>query len=127
MTTPRAAHEHERIRRPSPLSECGSAVTLTLMRQEGLAWIEAANQCLATVYIPRHNARFAVAAAEEGTAFVPFVGALDDILCVQEQRVVGHDNTVRYAGRVLQIPEQRHRRHFVKVTVRVHAYPDGRL
>ena len=49
-------------------------------------------------------------AAEEGTAFVPFVGALDDILCVQDERVVGNDNTVRYGGRVLQIPEQRHRR-----------------
>jgi hypothetical protein len=98
-----------------------------LMRQEGLAAIEAANRWLATVYIPHHNARFAVAAAEEGTAFVPFVGALDDILCVQDERVVGKDNTVRYAGRVLQIPEQRHRRHFVKATVRVHAYPDGRL
>ena len=98
-----------------------------LMRQEGLASIEAANRWLATVYIPHHNTRFAVAAAEEGTAFVPFVGALDDILCVQEERVVGNDNTVRYAGCVLQIPEQRHRRHFVKVTVRVHAYPDGRL
>ena len=58
---------------------------------------------------------------------MPFVGALDDILCVQEARVVGNDNTVRYAGRVLQIPEQRHRRHFVKANVRVHAYPDGRL
>ena len=98
-----------------------------LMRQEGLASIAAANRWLATVYIPHHNTRFAVAAAEEGTAFVPFVGALDDILCVQDERVVGNDNTVRYAGRVLQIPEQRHRRHFVKVTVRVHAYPDGRL
>jgi hypothetical protein len=98
-----------------------------LMRQEGLASIVAANRWLATVYIPHHNARFAVAAAEAGTAFVPFVGALDDILCVQDERVVGHDNTVRYAGCVLQIPEQRHRRHFVKATVRVHAYPDGRL
>jgi hypothetical protein len=68
-----------------------------------------------------------VAAAEEGTAFVPFVGVLDDILCVQEERVVRNDNTVRYEGRVLQIPEQRHRRHFVKATVRVHDYPDGRL
>jgi hypothetical protein len=28
---------------------------------------------------------------------------------------------------VLQIPEQRHRRHFVKVTVRVHEDPEGRL
>ena len=98
-----------------------------LMRLEGLASIAAANHWLATVYIPHHNARFALAAAEAGTAFVPFVGALDDIMCVQDERVVGHDNTVRYAGCVLQIPEQRHRRHFVKVTVRVHAYPDGRL
>src|SRR5215207_10053520 len=96
-------------------------------RQEGLASIEAANRWLATVYSPHHNARFAVARAEEGTAFVPFVGALDDILCVQEARVVGNDNTVRYAGRVLQIPEQRHRRHFVKANVRVHEHPDGRL
>jgi hypothetical protein len=98
-----------------------------LIRQEGLASIEAANRWLATVYIPHHNTRFAVAAGEEGTAFVPFVGALDDMLCVQEARVVGNDNTVRYEGRVLQIPEQRHRRHFVKATVRVHKYPDGRL
>src|SRR3954463_14113201 len=95
-----------------------------LMRQEGLASIEAANRWLAAVYIPHHNARFAVPAAEEGTAFVPFVGALEDILCVQAERVGGHDNTVRYAGRVLQIPEQRPRRHFVKATVRVHEYPD---
>ena len=98
-----------------------------LMRQEGLASIAAANYWLATVYIPHHNARFAVSAAEAGTTFVPFVGALDDILCVQAERVGGNDNTVRYAGRVLQIPEQRHRRHFVKAAVRVHAYPDGRL
>src|SRR3954451_19287503 len=98
-----------------------------LLRQEGLASIEAVNHWLATVYIPQHNARFAVAAAEEGAAFVPFVGVLDDILCVQAERVVGNDNTVRYEGRGLQIPEQRYRRHFVKANVRVHEYPDGRL
>jgi hypothetical protein len=98
-----------------------------LMRQAGLASIEAANRWLANVYIPQHNARFAVKAAEDGTAFVPYVGPLDDILCVQDERVVGKDNTVRYDTRVLQIPEQRHRHHFVKVTVRVHEYPDGRL
>src|SRR4051812_24561073 len=98
-----------------------------LMRQEGLASIDAANCWLATVYIPRHNARFAVAPAEEGTAFGPFVGALEVILCVQDERVVGTNNTVRYAGRVLQTPEHPPRRHFVKANVRVHEYPDGRL
>src|SRR4051812_16805500 len=35
MATPRAPHEHGRIRRPSPLSECGSAVTLTKHRLPG--------------------------------------------------------------------------------------------
>jgi hypothetical protein len=98
-----------------------------LLRLEGLTAMEAANRWLAEVYLPRHNARFAVAPAEEGTAFIPFAGALDDILCVVEERVVSNDNTVRYGGRVLQIPESRHRRHFVKTKVRVHEYPDGAL
>ena len=43
--------------------------------------------------------------------------ALEDILCVQEERVVGNDNTVRYKGRVLQIPADRHRHHYVKARV----------
>src|SRR5271165_1123147 len=73
------------------------------------------------------NARFAVAAAEQGSAFVPFAAGLRDILCVKHERVVGRDNCVRYDGRVLQIPEQRHRHHFVKVTVQVHEYPDGAI
>lgn len=99
-----------------------------LLRQEGVGGdIEAANRWLRDVYMARHNARFAAAAAEPGSAFVPFAGALDDILCVQEERVVSNDNTVRYAGRVLQIPQAEHRRHFVRAKVRVHEYADGSL
>jgi len=30
-------------------------------------------------------------------------------------------------GKSLQIPEQRHRRHYVRASVRVHAYPDGQM
>ena len=37
------------------------------------------------------------------------------------------DNTVRYQGLSLQIPQDPHRFHYVKVTVRVHDYPDGTL
>jgi transposase len=98
-----------------------------LLRVHGISTIAAANQYLREVYIPEHNRRFAVSAAEEGSAFVPFLGPLQDILCIRHERVVSNDNCVRYAGRVLQIPEQRHRRHFVKVTVQVHEYPDGTL
>jgi hypothetical protein len=54
-------------------------------------------------------------------------GAHREILCVQETRVVGNDNTVRYQGRALQIPPSSLRPHFVKVRVRVHQYPDATL
>jgi transposase len=85
-----------------------------------------ANEFLRNRFIPTYNQRFAVPATESGTAFVPWIGpALADILCVQEDRVVANDNTVRYQGRSLQIPQDPHRFHYVKVTVRVHAYPDG--
>lgn len=97
------------------------------LRLAGVTTIEAANRYLAEVYLPGHNARFAVAPEAEGSAFVAFAGNLDDILCIQEERQVGNDNTVRYHGRILQIPEQAHRHHFVKATVRVHAYPDDTL
>lgn len=53
--------------------------------------------------------------------------ALDDILCVYEERTISNDNTVRYKRRVLQLPADRHRRHYVKATVRVHEYPGGTL
>jgi hypothetical protein len=44
-----------------------------------------------------------------------------------EARVVAKDNTVRYQGTILQIPQDPHRFHYVKVTVRVREYPDGTL
>jgi hypothetical protein len=98
-----------------------------LLRLAGIDDIEAANRWLKEEYIPEHNARFAVAAAEQGSAFIAFVGDLQNVLCVQAERQVGNDNCVRYEGRCLQIPEQKHRRHYVKASVRVHEYPDGRL
>jgi hypothetical protein len=97
------------------------------LRVAGITTPEAANLWLATTYRPAHNARFGVKAAEEGTAFVPFVGELANILCVQTGRVVGNDNCVRYEGLSLQIPEQAHKRHFVRANVKVHEYPDGAL
>jgi hypothetical protein len=35
-------------------------------------------------------------------------------LCVKHERVAGRGNCVRYDGRIVQIPEQRHCHHFVK-------------
>jgi hypothetical protein len=41
--------------------------------------------------------------------------------------VVGADNCVSWHRRSLQIPPQSHRNRYVRATVRVHQYPDGRL
>src|SRR5512147_587423 len=66
----------------------------------GITDMAAANQYLTTHFIPAHNQRFAILAAETGTAFIPWNGShLAEILCVQEERVVANDNTVRYQGR----------------------------
>ena len=94
----------------------------------GITEMAAANRYLTERFLPAYNQRFAVPAAEPGTAFIPWVGSsLAEILCVQEERVVANDNTVRYQGLSLQIPHDRHRFHYVKVMVRVHEYPDGTL
>jgi transposase len=98
-----------------------------VLRLEEIGTIEAANRFLAETYIEAHNARFAVAPQEEGTAFVPFVGDLGAILCVKHHRTVSNDNCIRFGKLDLQIPEQRHRRHYVRVTVEVREYADGAL
>jgi len=97
------------------------------LRLAGIVTMAEANRYLEAVFWPAHNARFAGPAEEAGSAFVAFAGSLEDILCVQEERVVAGDNTVRYKGRALQIPANRHRHHYVKAHVRVHEYPDGHL
>ena len=69
-----------------------------------------ANRFLKQVYLP--DRRF----PPEGAAFAPFADALDDILCVHEER--SNDDTVRYKGRSPQMPADRRR--YVKAKVWVH-------
>jgi transposase len=98
------------------------------LRLAKITTLEAANRYLKQEFVPDYNARFAVPAAAEGSAFIPYAGRpLEDILCVQESRQVGRDNCVNWNAIALQIPPQRHRHHYVKATVRVHQYPDGQL
>jgi transposase len=96
------------------------------LRLAGITTAEAANAFIREVYLPAHNARFAVDPAGEGSAFTPIPGVnLDEILCVQEERQVMNDNCVSYRTLKLQIPESPMRPHFVKARVKVHIYPDG--
>jgi transposase len=94
----------------------------------GITDRQGANRYLEEVYRPAFNAEFMQPALEEGSAFVPWIGGdLDDFLCETYERVVGKDNCAAFEGMTLQIPQDRHRMHYVKVKVRVHRYPDGRL
>lgn len=92
---------------------------------KGIQTIEEANAYLRDIYIPRHNERFSVPPKEDKSAFVPCIRAdLKDILCIQEERIVQNDNTVRYGGLILQIPQNDMRHHYVKTTITVHVYED---
>ena len=98
------------------------------LRSADITTMAAANRYLSEVFLPAHNRRFKVAAAEPDTAFVAYVGSdLAEVLCIQEDRVVGRDNCVSYQRLNLQLPPDRHRHHHVKARVKVHEYPDGRL
>ena len=98
------------------------------LRVRGLASMADANRYLREVFMADFNARFGVPAAEAGTAFVGYAGPdLADTLSVQENRQVGRDNCVSWHGRSLQIPQQAHRHHYVRATVRVHEQPGGQL
>lgn len=90
---------------------------------EGIKTIGGANKYLNDIYLPRHNEQFTVAASSPLSAYTPWIGAgLQDILCIQEERVVQQDNTVRYNGLILQVPKNDFRDHYVRVSVNVHTY-----
>jgi hypothetical protein len=96
------------------------------LRLAGIETIETANAFIREVYLPAHNARFAVEPAGQGSAFTPIAGVdLDEVLRVQEERQVGQHNCVSYRTLKLQIPESPMRPHFVRARVKVHVYSDG--
>jgi transposase len=98
------------------------------LRLAGIDTLEAANRFIREVYLARHNARFAIKPELAQSQFVIDPGRpVGDVLCLHEERIVAKDNTVRYRGLSLQLPPSPLRRHFVRVKVRVHDYPDGTL
>lgn len=93
----------------------------------GIRTIDEANRYLKEVYMPAFNEEFTVDAAVEGSAFVRLLPGQEvrDMLCEKHERVVHKNNCVFFNGKWLQIPEDAHRMHYVKVKVKVHHYPDG--
>lgn len=97
------------------------------LRAAQITTLTAANAYLRDRFVPDYNTTFSCAPADPATAFVALGRVdLDQILCHEEQRVVGRDNTVMLDGRAFQIPPQPGRRSCVglRVTIRRHLASD---
>lgn len=100
------------------------------LKSAGITNIDDANRFLKQVFIPEFNQRFCVAAQIARSAFIPWKPGnieLEDILCIQDQRIVNNDNTISYKGKTLQIPKDEIRYSYRKTKVKVHEYLDGKV
>jgi transposase len=90
------------------------------LRLRNITSMEAANAYLPDWITREHNRKFTVPARETGTAFVPYFGTdLEKIWSIQQERVVGNDNTVSLPKLSLQIPQQTFRFSLAKCRVLV--------
>jgi len=80
-------------------------------------------------FLPRHNQRFAVLAAEPGSAYQePLQGFVpEQVFCFKYKRTVGQDNVVRFGGHRLQIMPTNGRLSYAKTKVEVQERMDGSL
>ncbi len=96
------------------------------LRLARIATPERANRFITEVFLDRYNEEFAVAPADPASAFVTAGGVdLDQILCHEEARQVGKDNTVALDGIRLQIAKQPGRHSCAGLTVTVRRHLDG--
>jgi transposase len=98
------------------------------LRLRGITTVEEANRFLRQEYVAEFNRRFAVAAAQPGSAFLPLQGQdLERIFALQHERVVQGDNTVEIAHRTLQIEKSPWRNTLAGCSVIVYEHLDGTL
>jgi transposase len=98
------------------------------LRLRGITDLGKANEFLRCHYIAEFNNKFAVTAAQKGSAFVRIRRKdLDWIFSAQHERTVNNDNTVTVANRTFQLDQTRWRNTLAGQTVVVHEHLDGRM
>src|SRR5213594_3513443 len=96
------------------------------LRLAGITTVAVANRYLRERFLPSFNAEFARPPADPVSAFVPLGGAeLDQILCVEDERVVGRDNVVTADRVPLQVAKQPGRRTCAGLRVLVRRHLNG--
>lgn len=97
------------------------------LRVAGITALSAGNRYLREVFLPRHNATFSHPPRDPESAWVALGDVdLEQILCHQETRTVGQDNTVTLDRVVLQLAPQPGRRTCAGLEVVVRRHLDGR-
>ena len=101
---------------------------VTELRLAGASTIDQAKELLQE-FLPRFNARFAVAAEHPETAYrpVPAELSLTETICIKDTRKVARDNTVKYHWRVLQLLPGAERPSYAGLRVDVLERADGEL
>src|SRR6202163_3578073 len=95
------------------------------LRLAGITTVEEANAFLRQSYIAEFNTKFAVAAAQKGTAFRRTSRSdLNWIFTLQTERVVDKDNTVAIVDRRWQLEKSRFRSTLAGCTVTIHQHLD---
>jgi len=96
------------------------------LRVAGISTVAAANRYLREQFLAAYDRRFARPPTDPAPAFVP-LGRVDltHILCHEEVRTVGQDNTVTLEGVRLQIDKQPGRRTCAGLRVLVRRHLDG--
>lgn len=98
------------------------------LRLRGIGTVEEAHRFLREDYLPEFNRRFAVPAAQVGSAFLPLAGQdLDRIFSIQHERVVAQDNTVKLGERLWQIEKTPWRGTLAGCRVMISEHLDGRV
>jgi len=98
------------------------------LRLAGASTLEEANKVLWD-FLPRYNQRFAVPAAQPGSAYrQPDEGFNPDkVFCFKYYRTVGQDNVVRFGGHRLEIMPTNGRLSYARTRVEVHERMNGSL
>lgn len=96
------------------------------LRLAGVRSNARANAFITETFLPRYNDEFARPATDAALAFVTAGGAeLDQILCVEEARTIGRDNTLVLDNVRLQVPKQPGRATCAGLTVLARRHLDG--
>ena len=101
---------------------------VTELRLAGASTIDQAKEVLQE-FLPKFNARFAVAAEHPEMAYrpVPDELSLTETICIKDTRKVARDNTVKYQWRVLQLLPGSERPNYAGLRVDVLERADGEL